>query len=517
MQPIADLLTAARSMKPTTLLVALALGVLGVAYSSLLTLGSTYGFGTEVEYWLFRPTDDAPLVIIVLSGWLLYRRWYRVRSLPRSTAHPIGLLVLVVLSLAFHGWAVYTRADDLKLVSLVLALSALTLATWGVVGLRALWVPIAFLLFAIPLPAPLLLAVVFKLQIWTANLAGALLYLLGVPVLVSGDQILRATQSFQVIEGCSGMRSIETLVMLTVLLIDLFGRRGWHAATLLVAAPFVAFLLNGFRVLTLILNPHSEIISIHNLQGILILLVGLLVIYGLDALIERFAGSARIPAWEAPDAGARPAFRPTLAASVLAVLALGTAGSLLWVPTWPDPAPADPSLHEVVADALDRWPSEKLDPDFAFRGSVRFGSVVQRRYSLGEGWVDVFAGTANLGERGGSPISTITALPGSGWLVREWTREPGSRDRSPVDVLVVEKSKQRRLVWRWYGGRESLLMEVLRSLLALDRSPLRRSDLLYVVRLETSIDGRDEEAEARASARLSRVADELRPAMTRLE
>ena len=66
---------------------------------------------------------------------------------------------------------------------------------WGLPGVRAVWLPIAFLLFAIPLPAPLLLAVIFKLQIWTAASSGWMLNMLGLPALVTGDQILRVNQA----------------------------------------------------------------------------------------------------------------------------------------------------------------------------------------------------------------------------------------------------------------------------------------------------------------------------------
>ena len=107
-------------------------------------------------------------------------------------------------------------------------------------------------------------------------------------MLVSGDRLILDRGLFAIIETCSGLRSIETLALLAILMIDLFGRRGRHALILLVLSPFVAFLINGLRCLGLIFNPHADIASIHNLQGIAMLLGGVLLLYFVDGLLARF-------------------------------------------------------------------------------------------------------------------------------------------------------------------------------------------------------------------------------------
>ncbi len=490
----------------------LAFAVFLLAFHHLYTLGTRYSFSQGVEYWLFRPNDNAPLIIVALSLWLLYRRSNRLLALPRQTG-PLGLIWLgVATGVAIFFWAVYTSAFDLQVFSLILLLTSIVCAYWGMPGLRAVWLPIAFLLFAVPLPAPLLLAIIFKLQIWTAQSSGWMLDLLGLPALVSGDQILRATQAFQVIEGCSGMRSIQILSLLSILLIDLFQRTGWHALILFLMAPFVAFALNGLRVLTLILNPHSEVIAIHNLQGIVILLMGLLVIYGLDILLEKFPRLSHEVSFSAVDPAG---FGSKQALAVVSVAALATHAALFFGPVWQAPGSNLPSLYSTVSDSLSMWDSEKVEPDFAFRGSARFGEVLKREYFLGGGSVSVFVAESDYLQRGGSSLSAITALPGSGWTVRkdEVEEQPDGR---LFDVRSVEKGKRRLLLWHWVIGSEGLLKETLRSLLALDRSPFARSVPILSVRLETSIRGRRPTGVARAEARLRSVQEKLEPALALL-
>lgn len=490
----------------------LAVVVLLMSFRHLYTLGTRYGFSQGVEYWLFRPNDNAPLVILVLSLWLLYRRSNRLRALPLQTA-PLGWVVSILLvGVAIFSWAIYTSAFDLQVFSLMLLAVAVVSAYWGWPGVRAIWLPVVFLLFAVPLPAPLLLTVIFKLQIWTAQYTGLMLDLLGLPSMVSGDQILRATRAFQVIEGCSGMRSIQILTLLAVLLVDLFQRRGWHAGLLILCAPFLAFALNGLRVLTLILNPHSEIVAIHNLQGIAILLAGVLILYGLDILLERFAGLNPSPRFHAVSPRR---FEPRRALAIVCATAVVTQLALHFGPVWQPPGDPVASLHTVVSAALEKWPSEKHEPDFAFRGSARFGEVLDREYEVEGSRVDVFLAESDYFQRGGSPLSPITALPGTGWMVTRDEVEQ-SPDGLRVDVRWVEKGKRRLLLRHRVIGSEGLLGESFRSLLALDRSPLGRRNSILVIRLSTPLQDRRAAGVAAAQRRLDLVQAELEPALAKL-
>ncbi len=239
-------------------------------------------FTAQGEEFFFEATQSAGVPVLMLATWLFYRRsHYRdlLSSGGASGGAGAGSMLggggLLLVTLALYAWGTYTGAADLRLASAPLLLAGAAMLLGGGAALRAYWVPIVFLLFALPIPPVLLSAVIFPIQLATAAFAGAVLNGIGVQSFVQGDQILRPENTFIVIETCSGVRTVVTLLMLTVLLIDLFERRGRHAALLVALTPFVAFLTNGLRVVTLVLNPHSSIHSIHNLQGVAMLLVGL--------------------------------------------------------------------------------------------------------------------------------------------------------------------------------------------------------------------------------------------------
>ncbi len=493
-----------------------------VAYRPLLALRPS-ALGRDIEGWFFQPHQTFPPVVVAMSLWLLYRRRDRWRGLPWHAGAAPLTAALLAAGAAVLAWSTYTGARDLQVPSLMLMALGLASLFKGLAGLRAVLVPVLFLLFALPLPAPLVNHVVFQLQLWTAELTGWLLGAVGETAFVAGTEIFRSGEQFSVIEGCSGLRSTLTLTMMAALMVDLFRRPGLHAALLLIAAPLIAFALNSVRTLALILGPSSDVAAVHNLQGVAILLGGLVALYLLDGLLGRLApeGHARgredaPPGSQRPRSAASAALGPWRACAATTVLA-GAAAASLWTPVWKAPLAPVPSLTDAIAGELSGWRSERLETDLVFLGSVQMRQRLHRRYSRGGEWVDLFVGVADRGLRVASPFSPKTALPGAGWIVEERgtaTLEPGGRE---VGAQVIRAGARRRLVYHWYQGTRGLGNEVVRSLLALDASPLRRPGAALVVRLSTGLEGRDPASRGDAEGRLRRFFEALRERLALLD
>ena len=475
------------------------------AHRELFTLRPRTGLGVpltaEVEAWFFEPSDTSPTLVLLFIGWLLFRRRKRLARTVGHRGTPALTAACFAAALGVFGWSMRAGAYDLQAIALFLEALAVANAFGGLPALRIVAGPALFLVFALPLPAPLLNELVWKFQIWTADFSGLLLHLLGQPALVSGDQILRSDQVFQIIESCSGLRTTETLAMLAVLMVDLFRRRGAHAVALLVASLPIAFVINGFRALTLIFNPHSDVAAVHNLQGIVMLLAGVLVLYGFDGLLERVLPQrpARGPASPGRHRGGAPSLRGAWLATgaVVAVLVLLSVSLDRW--QLPVLRPDPPATH--LDHRLDGWRGTDFETDRMFLGLANFSHILNRDYVRGGQRVNVFVGVAGLSLRYRSFHSPKTALPASGWIVEERRRE--RRGERWVDVLLVRKGTVRMLVHHWRQGSAGLLAETLRSALSLDASPFRRREIPLVVRLATPAPGgaagrqaRDRELEA---------------------
>jgi EpsI family protein len=495
-------------------LAVLALILTALAYRGLFDVANP-DLEQEIEGLLFHSTSTGPVVVLVIATWLLYRRWGRLRRLPRRTSFGLGLGLLLP-SIPIHAWASYTGATDLLIPALMLNLLGTGALLWGAPALRILFLPTVFLLFAMKLPVPLLNQLLWKLQIWTAELSGFLLSQLGMLNSVAGDQIMRPGQKFAIIETCAGLRSAESLTMLSVLMVDLFHRRGLHGLILVAIAPVLSFGVNGLRALTLILNPHSEIVAIHNLQGVAMLLIGLLTLYLIDGVLDRVLPH-RVPraaTAPSPTPGTDGSALPGLvtASAVLAVLV----GLSVTLPRWEPPTRGSlPFPDSQVPKQLSGWTSSPLDTDLEFLGIVLFRARIDRLYQRQGEAVRLFVGVGRRERREVSPFSPKTAFPGSGWWVEEtWgvRLEPDGREVR-ASVVRFGKGTQRRLVFDWTEGTRGLADEVLRFLIALDQSRWARPREGVAVRISTELGDKGQAPRAAAENRLRDFYSAIRPSL----
>lgn len=479
------------------------LAVAAFAFRGLLTFGSQADLSRELEEWFFIPTETSPLVVVLLASWLVYRRAPRLVALSTEPATWGISAPLLLVGIASFAWSTLTTAPHLLALSMVFTGLAIAGIHFGRRGIRIVLLPSLLLVFAVPVPAPLLAEVVYDFQIWTAEYAGWLLFVLGKSAYVQGDQILLAQNHFAVIEGCSGLRSVQTLTMVAVLLVELFGRRGAHAWTIILLAPTVAFALNGFRVLALILNPHSEVVAIHNLQGVAILLAGLVILYGIDGLLERYLKQAEHE--PLPEATEHPPIDRVRVAAVAAALGLMSVLSLglnAWAPTQPSGRLVDSDLPTEI----DEWKGSRGETDRSFLGTIGYRHLFDLRYKAPDAAapVDVFLLVGDLDQRYRSPLSPKTASPGSGWLVED----SGELDREGslgASWRLMRAGTRRVLSRHWYEGTEGLGSEVTRGLFALDSSPWHRPSDVIVVRLTTRVVGATADAVEKARARLDQM------------
>ena len=493
------------------------LALAAFVFGSLLFPEQAAPDATQSEQFFFEINEAAGAPVLILAIWLFYRRSNQLDVLrgPGDLGKATGLFVASSLLFA---WGHFTVAPDLQLASLVGLLFATLLAWGGREAVRAFWIPVAFLIFALPISPILVSSVIWPLQLVTAQISGVILNLIGFDNFVVGDQILRPENTFVVIESCSGLRSVVTLTMLTVLLIDLFERRGRHALLLVLLAPAIALSTNCMRVVTLVLNPHSDVASIHSLQGIVMLLVGLFGIYFVDLLLERALGSDTGAENERLYGDAQPHVdldAPrifALALPTLAVLIVIASGLLLrpWNPRTAVPRTVD----ALVVEALGDLSSKQEQPDYKFRGGIHFRGFSRRVVSVDRKPVQLLVGLANPTNRKLTVFSRRLDRPGSGFEAAGESRVALTQGAPVARRVVLQRGSARLLSYSWYEPEPSLPVEFVRHALALDRSPFARSGSTVAVRLSTRLWPRETDAEA--EARLVQVYDRIKPTVETL-
>jgi exosortase C (VPDSG-CTERM-specific) len=191
-----------------------------------------------------------------------------------STAHPSNFYALIVLSF----------------------LSLLLSGTFFLLGkdiVKALAFPVAFLVFAIPLPH----ALVERLQIWlqygSAETAYWMLKAVGVPMLRDGINFRLPGILIQVAEECSGFNSSLVLFIVSFLAGRLFFKSARSKAAIVVAVIPLALLRNGFRitvisVLCVEVGPHMIHSPVHQRGGPLFFALSLIPFVGMIWALRRW-------------------------------------------------------------------------------------------------------------------------------------------------------------------------------------------------------------------------------------
>jgi exosortase len=115
--------------------------------------------------------------------------------------------------------------------------------------LRALSFPLAFLIFMIPIPVIIYNQITFPLQLIASRLATFWLEMVRVPVLRDGNVLIMSNYSLEVVEACSGIRSLMSLVALAVAYGHLTESRRWLRYVLAFLMVPSAIVANALRIM----------------------------------------------------------------------------------------------------------------------------------------------------------------------------------------------------------------------------------------------------------------------------
>ena len=195
------------------------------------------------------------LVPAVTAVLLLYERRTVFAQVETSWKAGIGLLAAGALvgwwGLAYAGSPSENDRLFITTSSLVLMWIGGFMVCFGWSAVRAGLFPVLFLVLMVPLPDPLLNAVVFSLQTGSAEVSHALFQLIGVPVFRTGFELALPGLTIEVAKECSGIRSSLALLFTSLLAGHLLLRSaGRKTALALITVPLL-MIKNGIRIVTL--------------------------------------------------------------------------------------------------------------------------------------------------------------------------------------------------------------------------------------------------------------------------
>jgi len=247
-----------------------------------------------VSDWIHMPDFSHGFLIPIVSFYFVYERRKELSVLNPSTAWGgIGLIVLGILFFLLGNLA--TEFFTMRF-SMLVVLGGIILFLLGKEFYKTLLFPIVFLIFMIPIPSVLMDRITFPMQLFASKVAAKSLYLIGIPALREGNIILMANTSLEVAEACSGIRSLISLLALSVVF-AYFSQKTTLKRVLLILSTFpIAIIANAARVTgTGILAHHygDKVAQgfFHGFSGWILFVVAFVCLFLLGAMLSRMKKS----------------------------------------------------------------------------------------------------------------------------------------------------------------------------------------------------------------------------------
>ncbi|MFN2454919.1 MAG: exosortase [Pyrinomonadaceae bacterium] len=281
---------------------------LGFLYAAVLAK-----LGTD---WWTDENYSHGLLIPFIIGYILWTERDVLAKTPQRANLLWGSAGVACALLAL--WAGMAGAElYVQRLSLSLMLASIVVYFFGFRILRLLFVPLALLFLALPIPAIVFNKIAFPLQLFASRCAVWAMRLFDIPVLRQGNVIelmplgARETKKLEVVEACSGIRSLMTLVTLAVVFAyftypppqpgagGAVSRRSrlkdfgfWRSAIIVLAAVPIAIVTNAMRVSgTGILARYygTEVADgfFHTFSGWVVYIAAFLLLFAVGWLLDR--------------------------------------------------------------------------------------------------------------------------------------------------------------------------------------------------------------------------------------
>jgi exosortase len=239
--------------------------------------------------WWNDPNYGHAMLVPVFVAYILWReraRWRAVSVRPSDYGLPLMLSAIGLLILGMLSAELFTaRFSLIMLISGIIVF----LAGWQV--LRSIAFPIAYLVFMIPLPALVYYQLTFPLQLMASRLGAQGLVMVGVHALRQGNLLILPNVTLEVVEACSGVRSLLSLSAAAVAYVYLAESSMWKRCLLVALTIPIVILSNGLRlvatgVLSFVYGAQADSGPTHTALGLAFFVLAFLSIILIHILLR---------------------------------------------------------------------------------------------------------------------------------------------------------------------------------------------------------------------------------------
>lgn len=249
-----------------------------------LLLGGVYHsiIAEMVMDWYNDPDYSHGFLVPLLSGYFVYQRREVLKKTLVSPYTP-GLFVIILgillLIIGYMGTEFYTMRF-----SLIVILAGTVLYFLGKEVFQVLMLPGFYLVFMIPLPEIVYNAIAFPLKLFVAKYSVLFLKVINITVYREGNIIMFPNIVLEVADACSGIRSLMSLLALSVAISFFVITSNLKKTVIILSAVPIAVFTNALRVIvTGILAKYWGAAAaegfFHELAGMLVFGIAMLMLF----------------------------------------------------------------------------------------------------------------------------------------------------------------------------------------------------------------------------------------------
>jgi len=422
-------------------------------------------------WWIDSPEYSHGILIPPIALFLVWQQKDRLERLPFVGSWWGVWLILVGGGLLLLGQlgTIYTLIQYAYLVTLF----GLVLSFTGTAALRPLIMPLAILLFMVPLPQFLLANLSTKLQLLSSQIGVFLIRLFDISVFVEGNVIDLGGYKLQVADACSGLRYLFPLMTLGFLMAYFYKGALWKRVALFLSSIPITVFMNSLRVGIIgVTVEHWGIAMaegfLHDFQGWVIFMVCAALMLGEIAVLNRIGhesgGWRQLFGVELPaptPSGLQTRKRTIPASFVVASLLLAAfLGVTTFMPRPAEVYPARAAFSEFPMQLGD-WHGQAESLAAVYDETLHLDDYLLADYGNPPGEaVNLYISWYNSQRKGEAVHSPRSCLPGGGWQMRNFDqRDLALADGGSLRVnrTLIELGNQRELVYYWFQQRGRII------------------------------------------------------------